>query len=231
MEKGRKIFSASEASSIRKLLAERGKADRDRQKGIRNKLRRLGFYITDFDQSNKGFDPGDFDNLIASGIIQIKSGENISAPSTLPPKKTSVPKKSAPRKSQSDESYIIDLCDEVLGKKGDRQKRFPFLVGDSGSKLPVDSYYPQFNLVVEYRERQHSEPVKFLDKRKTVSGVDRGTQRKIYDQRRRDVLPQHGINLVELSYDMFDHDSRKRLFRRREKDLEVVRVTLRRWAV
>jgi hypothetical protein len=39
----------------------------------------------------------------------------------------------------------------------------------------------------------------FMDCRMTVSGVDRGAQRAIYDQRRREVLPQHGIALVELS--------------------------------
>jgi hypothetical protein len=63
----------------------------------------------------------------------------------------------------------------------------------------------------------------------TVSGVDRGTQRAIYDQRRRDLLPQHGIALVELSYADFTHDKRKRLLRRREEDTAAVRRTLAAW--
>ena len=108
----------------------------------------------------------------------------------------------------SDETYVIDLCDEVLGTAALRQHRFDFLRGDAGpgkqgTRLPVDAYYPELQLVVEYCERQHTEAIPIMDRRMTVSGVDRGTQRAIYDQRRRDVLPQHGIELVELSYARF----------------------------
>ena len=44
--------------------------------------------------------------------------------------------------------------------------------------------------MIEYCERQHTEAVAFFDhnERLTVSGVTRGEQRKIYDQRRRDLL-------------------------------------------
>ena len=38
-----------------------------------------------------------------------------------------------------DETYVIDLCDEVLGIKAIRQHRFPFLKGDGNSLLPVDA--------------------------------------------------------------------------------------------
>ena len=80
-----------------------------------------------------------------------------------------------------DESYIIDLCDRVLGHVGSRQHRFPFLVGDRGTMLPVDAYYAQLNLVIEYHERQHDEAIKFFDKpeRLTCSGVPRSRQREI----------------------------------------------------
>src|SRR5688500_16258444 len=75
-----------------------------------------------------------------------------------------------------DETYILDLCDELLGMKSVRQHTFEFLRGDGGRKLPVDGYYPSINLVVEYRERQHFESVALFDKRKTVSGVSRAEQ-------------------------------------------------------
>ncbi|MBK7886885.1 MAG: hypothetical protein IPJ86_06130 [Bacteroidetes bacterium] len=126
------------------------------------------------------------------------------------------------KRSHSDESYIIDLCDEVLNQKAIRQHRFDFLVGDSGSKLPVDAYYPELNLVVEFKERQHTEEVTFFDKRQTVSGVGRGEQRRRYDQRRRDVLPQHGIKLIELDYSFFEHTRGKKLSRRKEADLAIL---------
>ena len=63
----------------------------------------------------------------------------------------------------------------------------------------------------------------------TVSGVDRGAQGAVYDQRRRDLLPQHEITLVELSYADFAHRENKRLLRLREGDLVVVRGALARW--
>ena len=129
------------------------------------------------------------------------------------------------QRKDSDEFYVIDLCDEILGTKASRQHTFDFLRGDGtpGRRLPVDAYYPEFNLVVEYRERQHSESVAFFDKKTTVSGVSREEQRRIYDQRRRDILPEHGIRLVEISYSDLKHDSRKRLVRDYQNDLAVIR--------
>lgn len=128
----------------------------------------------------------------------------------------------------SDEQYVIDLCDEVLGQRALRGHRFDFLRGDAGRNgigrsLPVDAYYPALNLVIEYCERQHSESVPFFDRRETVSGVGRGRQRAIYDQRRRDILPRNGITLLELSYIEFGHDRRKRLFRQPHDRMVVER--------
>lgn len=74
----------------------------------------------------------------------------------------------------SDEYYVIELCNEVLGLKASQQHRFDFLVGDSGKKLPVDAYYEDLKLVVEYLESQHTLSTPFFDKKKTVSGVSRG---------------------------------------------------------
>lgn len=140
-------------------------------------------------------------------------------------------------KGQSDEAYVIDLCDEVLGEAVLRQHRFDFLRSDAipgklGQRLPVDAYYPFLRLVIEYRERQHTEAVDFFDKpdRLTVSGVHRGEQRRLYDQRRRDVLPQHGITLLEFSYDDFVHDPKGRLQRLKPDDFRVVNRMLERWA-
>ena len=75
---------------------------------------------------------------------------------------------------------------------------------------------------IEWEEKQHTEEVKFFDKKQTVSGVGRGEQRKIYDQRRREVLPQHGIQLIELDYSDFEHTRGKKLLRNREEDLKVI---------
>jgi hypothetical protein len=131
-----------------------------------------------------------------------------------------------------DENYVIDLCDIVLRSRASRQHAFPFLVGDCGKdgrcrRLPVDAYYQDFRLVIEYRERQHSEPVLIMDRRQTISGCSRGEQRQRYDQRRREVLPLNGITLIEFDYAMFPHNSQKRLLRNPLGDDRVIRLKLR----
>ena len=136
-------------------------------------------------------------------------------------------------REKSDESYVIDLCDEALGRVASRQHRFPFLLGDGDNPkyLPVDAYYDDLKLVVEYYELQHTEAVPFYDKpdKMTVSGVSRGEQRKSYDRRRREVLPQHGIALVIINYSDFRYEQSKskRLVRDHDHDLEVVRTKLK----
>ena len=94
-------------------------------------------------------------------------------------------------RKNSDEHYVIDLCDEILGLKASRQHTFDFLRGDGepGRKLPVDAYYPNLKLVVEYKERQHTESVAFFNKKTTVSGVSHDEQRRIYK----------GANLAEMN--------------------------------
>ena len=135
-----------------------------------------------------------------------------------------------------DEHYVLDLCDKVLGLSSSRQHKFDFLLGDPNAngmaaKLPVDGYYSELNLVVEYRERQHTESVNFFDKpnKMTVSGVHRGEQRKIYDERRRSVLPKHNIHLIEISFSDFNYDGQKKIIRNPDKDIEIVRFYLEKY--
>jgi hypothetical protein len=123
---------------------------------------------------------------------------------------------------REDEKYIIDLCDEALNAKGSRQHRFDFLRGDSRRRLPVDVFYQELNLVIEFHEKQHTESVPFFDKRQTVSGVSRGEQRRIYDQRRADVLPKHGMELVVLSVVEFPHSDSKKLLRNTQEDKRII---------
>lgn len=132
-----------------------------------------------------------------------------------------------------DEYYILNLCDKVLGLASSRQHRFDFLLGDKNrngiaAKLPVDAYYQNLNLVIEYRERQHTEAVPFFDKpnKLTVSGVHRGQQRRIYDNRRRDVLPKHKIFLIEFSFSEFNHNRQKRILRNEPFDTEIIKAKL-----
>ena len=136
------------------------------------------------------------------------------------------------KRDNSDEHYIINLCDDVLGKLANRQYCFGFLRGDackkfpSGRMLPVDAYYESLNLVVEYYECQHTESVKHFNKKNTISGINRDEQRKKYDERRKEVLPKHGIEIVILSYTDFKHNTKKRLVRDKNADIEIVKRKL-----
>lgn len=130
-----------------------------------------------------GMTPTDFDILVGRGVISLSGGASVSSAS--PPDSTStMPIGSAFGRGASDEAYVLDLLDEILGENGVRQKRFDCLLGDPGKSgrrvpLPVDCYWPRQHLIVEYRERQHDEATPFFDKpnRLTVSG--RGEQRRL----------------------------------------------------
>ncbi len=141
---------------------------------------------------------------------------------------------SASKREDSDEAYVLDLLDEILRSPCQRQARFPWLVGDEGrsgrrAQLPVDGYWPTLQLIVEYRERQHDEPTPFFDKpeKTTVSGVHRGQQRRLYDERRDHEIPAHGLRLLLVRPGDLSADSRGRLRREPTHDREALQQILR----
>jgi len=69
--KGKKIFTKAEADAIRILIKMKLQAPPDKQKGIRQKIRNIGFYYSDFSANKDGYTVSDFDNLIKSGAIKI----------------------------------------------------------------------------------------------------------------------------------------------------------------
>ncbi|MFI1281299.1 hypothetical protein ACH4U5_11170 [Streptomyces sp. NPDC020858] len=138
-------------------------------------------------------------------------------------------------RDDSDEAYVVGLCNQVLGEAALTQHKFDWLLGDPGTggrqaKLPVDAFWPGHHLVVEYREIQHDQPVPHFDKpdKLTVSGVHRGEQRAMYDARRDSLIPARGLRLVVIRPADLDADSRGRLRRNRDSDLEAVRKLLAR---
>jgi hypothetical protein len=134
-------------------------------------------------------------------------------------------------RANSDQAYVTALVDEVLGEQGLREHRFGWLRGDAGrtgrkAPLAVDAFYPHHGLVVEYHEPQHYRPVPIMDRRETISGP-RSVQRRIYDERRREQVPAHGLRLVTIRADDLDANARGRLRRRdRDADREIVRRLL-----
>jgi hypothetical protein len=135
------------------------------------------------------------------------------------------------RRDASDEHYVLDLCDEVLGMTCERQATFDWLRGDPshnrplGTKLPVDGYWSGLGLVVEFHEEQHYQPSAFFDRRQTVSGVGRGEQRRLYDSRKRMLVPLNGLRLVVIARSIFIIKS-KRIVREHERDTALVRAVI-----
>ena len=71
--KGRARFSRSEADEIRRLLGLVRRAEPGvPQKLLRDKLRALGFYISDFAGGSAGFTASDFDDLVRQGRVNVR---------------------------------------------------------------------------------------------------------------------------------------------------------------
>lgn len=106
-------------------------------------------------------------------------------------------------------SYILDLLAEILGEVPETEKRYPWALGDRSEKtgrevqLPFDAVWESRKLIVEVDEDQHRKAVAFWDKphRLTVSGVDRGEQRRIYDHRKRAAARSQGYVVVEIEWE------------------------------
>lgn len=76
--KGKNVFTSTEIESIKKLIIEKLKATPTKQKGIRDKIRKIGFYYTDFDASKGNYDVNFIEELLQSGKIRIKvNGEKV----------------------------------------------------------------------------------------------------------------------------------------------------------
>lgn len=154
------------AKELMPLLVKNGIFPSDHRKGlpIRNLLRKLDtrnalsqipYVVAVRKKCNT--------NWYFSDMATRQSHPIISSDSPKTSTKKSVLRKRRQRQ-YSDEYYIIGLCNEVLGQVAVQQYKFEFLNGDSGRPLPVDAYYSQLNLVVEYHERQHAEEVPFFDR-------------------------------------------------------------------
>lgn len=137
------------------------------------------------------------------------------------------------RNRRRDETYALDLCDQVLGSHSVREAKFDWLLGDPGRsgrcrKLPVDAYWPELSLVVEFWESQHEQPVPFFDKpdQVTVSGVPRAAQRALYDQRRLELIPQHNLSVVVIRKSELVCTPSGRLIYAQIKDMATIRGKL-----
>ena len=68
--KGKNTFTVQEIELLKNLICQRVNADRSIQKGIRNKMRKIGFYGRD-DFNIHDCQVSDLENLIKSGEIKV----------------------------------------------------------------------------------------------------------------------------------------------------------------
>jgi hypothetical protein len=74
--RSRSVYTEEEAGQIRKLLKLKKRAMASELRSLQAHLRRLGFYISDFDASHTGFGPEDFNRLIGDGTLQVSKPED-----------------------------------------------------------------------------------------------------------------------------------------------------------
>jgi hypoxanthine-DNA glycosylase len=72
----KKSFTKTEAEQIKKLIAEKLRAAPDKQKGIRARIRKIGFHFSDFCSTKDGYTIADFEALIRSGVVKV-IGDNV----------------------------------------------------------------------------------------------------------------------------------------------------------
>jgi hypothetical protein len=69
--KGSRKFTQKTANEISVLLGRTRAAKPAQQKALRQQIRDLGFFISDFDRPATGFGPEDFHDLVQRGLLQI----------------------------------------------------------------------------------------------------------------------------------------------------------------
>lgn len=70
--KGKNEFTQSEINKLKELIRRLENAIGDKPKAIREEMRKIGFFISDFNTTNMTVTK--FENLIETGIIKIKEG-------------------------------------------------------------------------------------------------------------------------------------------------------------
>ena len=137
-------------------------------------------------------------------------------------------------RTESDETYLIVLIDELLNQSGARKQTFDFLLGDihqngkTRTELPLDLYYRELKLAIEFVEHPESAKAKHDPKQEklTVSGISRAEQRIKYLNRKKKVLAKKEMHFVEIPLIAFDLNDSFKLIRSKENDERVLRGLL-----
>jgi hypothetical protein len=160
----------------------------------------------------------------------VKEGEKFEHKDSTYKKSTKV----KTEREDTDEYYLINICNEVLNEKALVQHTFDTLVGDlhkngkSKTNIPLDAYYEIRNLVIEFIEVPNAESDALIEKSKriTASGITRAEQRIKYNKRKRTFLNNKRINVVDIEFAFFDCSQDYKLIRNKEKDTAIIKEIL-----
>lgn len=89
--KGQNTFTTSQINENKKLIVDKVRATPDKQKGIRGKIRKLGFHFSDFSSKKDDYTVTDFETLVHSGQIKVICG-NYKPSATIVSKAVDKPK-------------------------------------------------------------------------------------------------------------------------------------------
>lgn len=126
----------------------------------------------------------------------------------------------------SDEYYLVDLCDDLLGEQASRKHTFDALVGNlhkrgkGRTKLPVDAYYEHLKLVIEFYRT--ALPLEDLDEKEQA----RIAQIKYYDELKKKAVLKKELSLVAIDYAAFKTDEHHKLIRDTTSDKQVLAAAL-----
>ncbi len=127
----------------------------------------------------------------------------------------------------SDEYYLVNLCDELLQQKASRKHTFDTLVGNlhkrgkGRTKLPLDAYYEDLKLVLEFFRKD--EVTEELDEKEQA----RKAQIKYYNELKKKAIRTKKLRLVEVNYALFECNDANKLIRNMENDTLVLKGILK----
>ncbi|WP_162819720.1 hypothetical protein [Kordia sp. SMS9] len=127
----------------------------------------------------------------------------------------------------SDENYLLDVCDELLAQKASRKHTFDTLVGNlhkrgkGRTKLPLDAYYKDSKLVIEFFQKEKN--FEDLDEKEQA----RVTQIKYYDELKKEAVLNKRFRYMKINFAQFECDENGKLIRNTENDTTVLKEMLK----
>jgi hypothetical protein len=146
--KGKDTFTPSEVEAIKLLIRRKLVATTNEQKGIRNKIRDIGFFWSDY-SSDKGYTVADFEGLIRSGQVRVVgAGIPATMPTEqgLPVHEATRPLEPMPTKTVAVGAIIENLKRNRFDPQCDRKEAIPNQPGNYLLCLKRDSHLPKVDV-------------------------------------------------------------------------------------